>query len=69
MPSVSSSQKRFMAMVLAAKRGKKPVSKAVGKAAKSMSAKSAKHFASKRKGLPEHMVMAEMKKRVKNKKV
>ena len=67
MPSVSKSQQKFMAMVLAAKRGKKAASPAVAKAAKSISAKSAEEFAStKRKGLPEHKdKLAAMKRKIK----
>ena len=54
MPAKSKSQQRFMGMVLAAKRGEKPASSAVAKAAESISEKSAEHFAStKREGLPE----------------
>lgn len=65
-PAVSKAQQRFFGMVLAAKRGKKPASKAVAKAAHSISGKSAGHFAAtKAKGLPEHAVLRELKKRVK----
>jgi len=53
MPAVSKKQKRFMGAVYAAKKGKKPISKAVAKAAKSMTKKQAKDFAAtKEKGLP-----------------
>ena len=51
--AVSKAQQKFMGMVHAAKKGKKPASKAVAKAAKGMSAKAAKDYAStKHKGLP-----------------
>ncbi len=54
MPAKSKAQQRFMGMVLAAKKGEKPASSAVEKAANSMSEKSAEDFAStKTKGLPE----------------
>jgi hypothetical protein len=54
MPSTSRKQQKFMGMVHAAKKGEKPASPAVAKAAKGMSAKAAKDFAStKHKGLPE----------------
>lgn len=53
MPAKSKKQQRFMGMVYAAKEGGKPASKAVSEAAKSMSMKSAKEYAStKTKGLP-----------------
>jgi hypothetical protein len=52
--AVSKKQQRFMGMVHAAKKGEKPASKEVAKAAKSISAKEADKFAStKHKGLPE----------------
>jgi hypothetical protein len=52
--AVSSAQQRFMGMVYAAKKGEKPASPEVAKAAKGMSKKEAKKFAStKHKGLPE----------------
>jgi hypothetical protein len=51
--AVSKAQQRFMGMVHAAHKGKKPASKEVAKVAKGMSKKSAKDFAStKHKGLP-----------------
>ncbi len=55
MPSVSTSQQRFMGMVHAYKKGElKSPSKEVKKAAKGMSDKAAKDFAStKHKGLPK----------------
>jgi hypothetical protein len=54
MPSKSQAQK-FMAMVLEAKKDKKPASKEVAKASHSMSEKSAMDYAGiKRKRLPEH---------------
>lgn len=50
----SKAQQKFMGMVHAAKKGEKPASKEVAKAAKGMSKKAAKDFAStKHKGLPE----------------
>ncbi len=56
MPSKSKSQQRFFGMVLAAKRGKKPASKKVAKAAKGMTAKQAKDFAAtKRSKLPNRV--------------
>ncbi len=52
--AVSKAQQKFMGMVHAAKKGEKPASKEVAKAAKSMSKKEAEKFAStKHKGLPE----------------
>ncbi len=54
MPSTSRNQQKFMGMVYDAKKGEKPASKEVAKAAKGMSTKSAKDFAStKHKGLPK----------------
>jgi len=54
MPAVSKAQQRFMGMVHAAKKGEKPASIEVAKAAKGMSKKSAEDFArTKHKGLPE----------------
>ena len=54
MPAKSKSQQRFMGMVHAAQMGEGAASPAVAEAAKSMSAKSAKDFASTpQKGLPE----------------
>jgi hypothetical protein len=51
---VSKAQQKFMGMVHAAKKGEKPASKEVAKAAKGMSKKDAEDFAStKHKGLPE----------------
>lgn len=50
----SKKQQKFMGMVYAAKKGKKPASKKVAKAAKGMSKKAAKDFAkTKHEGLPE----------------
>jgi hypothetical protein len=56
MPAKSKAQQKFMGMVTDAKEGKlKSPSKAVAKAASSMTTKSAKDFAStKTKGLPVH---------------
>jgi len=52
--AVSKKQQRFMGMVHAAKKGEKPASKEVAKAAKGISGKEADKFAStKHKGLPE----------------
>ena len=70
MPAKSKAQQKFMGMVLSAKRGAKPASSAVAEAAKSMSEKSTKDFAStKAKGLPEHKAtMDAMKKRMKKSK-
>jgi hypothetical protein len=52
--AVSKKQQRFMGMVHAAKKGEKPASKEVARAAKGISAKEADKFAStKHKGLPE----------------
>ena len=52
--AVSKNQQKFMGMVYAAKKGAKPASKAVAKAAKGMSNKEAKKYAStKHKGLPK----------------
>jgi hypothetical protein len=69
MPAKSQASQKFMGMVLEAKRTGKSASPAVAKAAKSMTEKSARDFAStKRKGLPKHSVMSAMKKRL-NKKV
>ncbi len=52
--SVSKAQQKFMGMVYAAKKGDKPASKEVAKAAKGMSKSDAKDFAkTKHKGLPD----------------
>ena len=52
--AVSKKQQKFMGMVHAAQKGKKPASKEVAKTAKSMGKKDAEDFAStKHKGLPE----------------
>jgi hypothetical protein len=52
--AVSQAQQKFMGMVYAAKKGKKPASPEVAKAATEMSKKEAKKFAStKHEGLPE----------------
>jgi len=52
--AVSKKQQRFMGMVHAAKKGEKPASKEVARAAKGISAKEADKFAStKHKGLPD----------------
>ena len=52
--ATSKKQQKFMGMVHAAKKGEKPASKEVAKAAKGMSKKDAEDFAStKHKGLPE----------------
>lgn len=54
--SVSKAQQKFMGMVYAAKKGDKPASKEVAKAAKGMSKKDAKDFAkTKHKGLPDRV--------------
>jgi hypothetical protein len=54
MPAKSKAQQKFMGMVHAAQKGEKPASPEVAKAAKGMSKKAAKDFAStKHKGLPE----------------
>jgi len=53
MPAKSKAQQKFMGMVYAAKKGAKPASKAVAKAAKSMTKTQAKDFAAtKTKKLP-----------------
>jgi len=53
--AVSTAQQKFMGMVYAAKKGEKPASPEVAKAAKEMSKKEAKKFAkTKHKGLPVH---------------
>ena len=55
--AVSKAQQKFMGMVHAAKKGEKPASKEVAKAAKGMSGKAAKDFARpKHKGLPNKKV-------------
>jgi len=52
----SKAQQKFMGMVYATKKGEKPASKEVAKAAKGMSKADAKDFAStKHKGKPEHV--------------
>ncbi len=52
----STAQQKFMGMVYAAKKGEKPASPEVAKAAKGMSKKSAKDYAAtKHKGKPEHV--------------
>ena len=52
----SKAQQKFMGMVYAAKKGKKPASPEVAKAAAGMSKKSAKDYAAtKHKGKPEHV--------------
>jgi len=54
--AVSKAQQKFMGMVYAAKKGEKPASPEVAKAAKGMSKKSAKDYAAtKHKGKPEHV--------------
>lgn len=54
--AVSTAQQKFMGMVYATKKGAKPMSPEVAKAAKSMSTKEAEKFAStKHKGLPGHV--------------
>lgn len=58
MPAKSKAQQKFMGMVHAAQTGDKAASPEVAAAAKSMSKKSAKDFAStSQKGLPEHKSM------------
>jgi len=53
--AVSTAQQKFMGMVYAAKKGEKPASPEVAKAAKEMTKKEAKKFAkTKHKGLPVH---------------
>ena len=55
MPAKSKAQQRFMGMVHAAQKGEGVASPEVAQAAKSMSKKSAKEFAStKQGGLPKH---------------
>ena len=55
MPAKSKAQQKFIGMVHAAQTGEKAASPEVAAAAKSMSKKSAKDFASgPTKGLPEH---------------
>jgi hypothetical protein len=52
----SKAQQKFMGMVYAAKKGEKPASPEVAKAAKGMSKKAAKDYAAtKHKGKPEHV--------------
>jgi hypothetical protein len=52
----SKAQQKFMGMVYAAKKGEKPASKKVAKAAKGMSKSDAKDYAAtKHKGKPEHV--------------
>jgi len=54
--SVSQAQQKFMGMVYAAKKGMKPASPEVAKAAKSMTTKAARDFAkTKHSGLPKHV--------------
>lgn len=54
MPAKSKAQQRFMGMVHAAQKGEKPASPEVAKAAKNMTKKAAKDYAStSTKGLPE----------------
>jgi hypothetical protein len=54
--AVSQAQQKFMGMVHAAQKGKKPASKEVAKVAKEMPKKAAKDFAAtKHKGLPAHV--------------
>jgi hypothetical protein len=56
MPAKSKAQQKFMGMVHAAQKGEKAASPEVAAAAKSMSMKSAKDFAStSQKGLPAHV--------------
>lgn len=56
----SEAQQKFMGMVYAVKKGAKPMSPEVAKAAKSISSKEAKKFAStKHKGLPSHVAKEE----------
>lgn len=64
MPAKSKAQQKFMGMVLAAKEGSKPASPAVAKAAKGMSAESARDFAAtKTKKLPAHVGVKREKKK------
>jgi hypothetical protein len=59
--SVSTAQQKFMGMVYAAKKGAKPASPEVAKAASGMSSKEAKKFAStEHKGLPAHVAKEEV---------
>lgn len=54
--SVSQAQQKFMGMVYAAKKGMKPASPEVAKAAKTMTTKAARDFAkTKHAGLPKHV--------------
>jgi hypothetical protein len=63
MPSVSKKQQKFMGMVYATKKGKKAPSKAVAKAAKTITKKQAKDFAAtKTKGLPTKVTKKAKKK-------
>jgi hypothetical protein len=56
MPAKSKAQQKFMGMVHAAQKGEKAASPEVAKAAKSISKKGAKEFAStSAKGLPGHV--------------
>jgi hypothetical protein len=60
--AVSTAQQKFMGMVYAAKKGAKPASPEVAKAAAGMSKKEAKKFAkTKHEGLPVHKEAAEPK--------
>lgn len=59
--SKSKAQQKFMGMVYAAKKGEKPASPAVAKAAKGMSKTAAKDFAkTKHQGLPQHVNEVDM---------
>lgn len=63
MPAKSKSQQAFMGMVHAAKKGEKAASPKVAAAAKGMSKKSAKDFASTpQKGLPVKVIDSKIKK-------
>jgi hypothetical protein len=63
MPAKSKAQQKFMGMVHAAQEGVKAASPEVAAAAKSMSKKSAKDFAStSQAGLPEHKKQRRMRK-------
>lgn len=62
MPAKNKAQQKFMGMVHAAQKGEKAASPEVAKAAKTMSKKGAKDFAStSTKGLPGHVKTVDSK--------
>jgi len=68
MPATSIAQRKFMGMVHAVQKGMKAPSAAVAKATASMKPSSVMHFATtKEKGLPKHVVLNSLKKRLKKK--